>query len=70
MPRTYTRSTTPREEIAVQRWEYRIEEIPGGPHQGQLRTWGGDGWELVSEIVIGERSGLPLVRSVLKRPRD
>lgn len=54
----------------MQRWEYRIEEIPGGPHQGDLRNWGADGWELVAETVIGEQHGRPLVRSVLKRERD
>lgn len=54
----------------MQRWEYRVEEIVGGPHQGQLANWGADGWELVSEMVIGERHGGKLVRSVLKRPRN
>lgn len=52
------------------RWEYRIEEIVGGPHAGQLRNWGADGWELVSELIIDQRNGGPVIRSVLKRPRS
>lgn len=51
------------------RWEYRIEEIPGGPHQGQLRNWGADGWELISELIVDQKHGGPVIRSVLKRPR-
>lgn len=51
-------------------WEYRVEEIIGGPHQGQLRNWGADGWELVSEVVLGEMRAGVMVRSVLKRRRD
>lgn len=52
------------------RWDYRIEEIINGPHQGQLRSWGADGWELVSEVVLSEDRGQKLIRSVFKRPRD
>lgn len=52
------------------RWEYRVETITGGPDQGQLRNWGNEGWELVSEIVVGSRHGDPVIRSVFKRDRD
>lgn len=55
-----------------QRWEYRMEETPEGPHNGQLRNWGADGWELVSEVVWEDlkKPGGRVVRSVFKRPRS
>lgn len=52
------------------RWDYRVEEIIGGPHGGQLANWGADGWELVSEILLKTDRGQPVIRSVFKRPRD
>lgn len=54
----------------IPHWDYRVEEIIGGPHAGQLHNWGADGWELVSETVIDQEGGTPLIRSVFKRPRD
>lgn len=54
----------------MQRWEYRIEETDHGPHNGKLNTLGAEGWELVSEVVVGDPPRRPVVRSVFRRPRD